>query len=465
MRTQTTFDDAARNPASFRDPSGFIFHENGRIRRAVTEYGLENARAVRATGLIDRLIDAGLLIPEEVVSTVLDGRPDVRLVLEHPRLPFVSYPYEWSFLGLQAAALLHLDVHLQALDAGVMLTDASAYNVQFVGARPVFIDHLSFRPYRDGELWAGHRQFCEQFLHPLLLRGLFGIEFQPWYRGRPDGIAGEDVTRLLRLRHKLHWNLLVNVVLPARLQRVAARRGMETRISNGRLSRPALREMLSSLRRWIAGMRPKGLDATRWADYELTVPAEEIAVVSDFVARFVDHVRPRMLWDLGCNAGRYSEAALRAGAGYVVGVDYDAGAVNKAFIRARDEHLQFLPLYVDLSNPTPNQGWRERERENLFDRTRADALLAIAVVHHLALSGNAPLEEIVSMLTGLAPEGVVGFVPATDPRAQALFAGREDMFRSYTLDHFLTLLRSRARIVRQETIPGSERVLIWCSTR
>ncbi len=464
MRTQT-FDDGARNPASFRDPSGFVFQENGRIRRAVTAYGLDNARAVRTTGLLDRLIDADLLIAEEEVATTLDGRPDVRLVLEHPTLPFISYPYEWSFLGLQAAALLHLDIQIQALDAGVMLTDASAYNIQFVGARPIFIDHLSFRPYREGELWAGHRQFCEQFIHPLLLRSLFGIEFQPWYRGRPDGIAGEDVARLLKLRHALRWNVLVNVVLPAKLQRIATRQRVEARLRRGYLSRGALREMLSSLRRWIQRMRPKGIDSTRWVNYELTIPAEEAAAVSTFVTRFVHRVAPRMLWDLGCNAGRYSEVALAAGAEYAVGLDYDAGAVNKAFSRARDGRLQFLPLYVDLLNPTPKQGWQERERENLLGRTSADALLAIAVVHHLAITRNAPLEEIVAMLTDLAPEGVVGFVPCTDQRGQSLFHGREDMFRSYTLENFLVLLRSRARIVRQETLPGSERVLVWFSTR
>ena len=326
----TVSNEFRRDPASLRDPAGFIFNENGRVRRAVTEYGLPHVRAVRATGLIDRLIAAGSLLPETEIATGLEGRPDVRLVLEHPRLPFVSYPYEWPFRALQAAALLHLDIQLEALDAGVMLTDASAYNVQFIGARPVFIDHLAFRPYVDGELWAGHRQFCEQFLHPLLLQSLFGIEFQPWYRGRLDGVPGADVARLLRWHHKVRWNLLTNVVLPARLQHLAGRPGVERRIARARLSRATLREMLSSLRRWIARLKPRGLESTTWAAYDAQVPEAEQRQIQMFIDEFVRRAAPRLIWDLGCNAGRYSEAALTAGAGYVVGLDSDAGALDRA---------------------------------------------------------------------------------------------------------------------------------------
>jgi ribosomal protein L11 methylase PrmA len=171
-----------------------------------------------------------------------------------------------------------------------------------------------------------------------------------------------------------------------------------------------------------------------------------------------------MLWDLGCNRGRYGEAALAGGARYVVGFDSDAGALHQAFARAQDRGLRFLPLLVDLANPTPSQGWRERECEGLIARGRPEALLALAVIHHLAIARNVPLDEIVMLLTSLAPEGVVGFVPNTDARAQALFRGRDEIFRSYTLENFLSLLRSRARIVRQQSIPNSERVLIWFST-
>lgn len=464
MNSLTTPVSLHRHPASFRDPAGFVFGEGSTVRRAVTEYGLPHMRAVRATGLIERLIAGGRLWPEREVADSLAGHPDVRLVLEHPPLPFVSYPYEWPFRALQAAALLHLDVQIEALDAGVMLTDASAYNVQFVGARPVFIDHLAFRPYRDGELWAAHRQFCEQFLHPLLLQSLVGIEFQSWYRGRIEGIPGADVIRLLPLRHTLRWNVLTNLIAPARLQRFAGRPMAARRVARARLPREGLRGMLTSLRRWIAGLAPKGLDRTPWAAYDATVPEGESRAIAAFVGEFARHVAPTLLWDLGCNAGRYAQAALEAGARYVVGLDSDAGALDRAFARARDRKLTLLPLLVDLVNPSPGQGWRGAERQALPDRGRPDALLALSVAHHLAIARNIPLAEVVSLVTSLAPAGVVGFVPPTDDRARALFHGREEIFRGYTVESFLGLLQQRARIVRRESIPGSARALIWFST-
>lgn len=453
------------DPASFRDPAGFVFHERGRVRRAVTEYGLPDYRFVRGTGLVERLVASGSLLPEQEVATSLKGHPDVRLVLEHPSLPFVSYPYEWPFRALQAAALLHLEIQVEALGRKVMLTDASAYNVQFVGARPVFIDHLAFRPYRDGELWAAHRQFCEQFLHPLLLQSLFGIGVESWYRGRLDGISGESLVRLMRWRQKLRWNVLTNIVLPARLQRLGARPWMSARIGRAKLPKAGLLGMLSSLRRWIARLQPRDLDLTTWTDYDAIVPEAESIVIAAFVEAFVRNVRPRMLWDLGCNAGRYGEVALASGAEFVVGLDSDPGAINRAFGRASERQLALLPLQVDLVNPSPSQGWRGVERESLVARGRPDALLAIALVHHIAIGRNVPLEEVVALLLDLAPEGVVGFVPHTDARAQALFRGREEIFRAYTLDNFRLLVRSRARIVREQGLLGSDRMLIWYSSR
>lgn len=455
--------EIARSPGSLRDPAGFVFEEAGRVRRAVTEYGLPHFRAVRETGLIDRLIASGRLLAEREVGVTLHGRPDVRLVLEHPTLPFLSYPYEWPFRALQAAALLHLDIQIDALDAGVMLTDASAYNVQFIGARPLFIDHLAFRPHRPGELWAAHRQFCEQFLHPLLLQSLVGIEFQPWYRGRIDGIPGGDLVRLLRLRQKLQWNVLANVVAPARLQRFAGRSGAERRIARAAMPKEGLRGLFSSLRRWIARLSPRGIGVTTWAAYDDSVPESESREIMGFVEEFVRRVSPSLLWDLGCNTGRYTEVALRAGARYAVGIDSDPGALDRAFTRARGRGLDLLPLLIDLVNPSPAQGWRGQERAGLFDRGRADALLAIAVLHHIAIARNIPLDEVVELLTAAAGQGIIGFVPPTDERARALFHGREDIFRGYTFDVFLSHLQRRARIVKQQRLAGTERTLIWYS--
>jgi ribosomal protein L11 methylase PrmA len=255
------------------------------------------------------------------------------------------------------------------------------------------------------------------------------------------------------------------VLMPARLQGVATRPGTDRRVRGGRLSRAAFRELLSTLRRWIDGLEPRGIESTTWGAYDALVPDRESDSIAAFIREFVGQVAPRMVWDLGCNAGRYSESALGAGAGYVVGIDSDPGAIEQAFRRARERKLRLLSLLVDLVNPSPGQGWLDRERAGLLTREHPDALIAIAVIHHMAIARNIPLEEIVLLLTKLAPDGVVGFVPATDARAAALFRGREDLFHSYSLEHFLSLLQHRARIVRQQPVPGGDRALIWFSTR
>ncbi|MEE8542552.1 MAG: class I SAM-dependent methyltransferase, partial [Gammaproteobacteria bacterium] len=213
--------DAFADSASFRDPSGHVYRIDGRILRTVTELAASDFEAVRASGIYEELVASGKVIAADILE---QGVPEplaqgARFVLEHPRLPFISYPYEWSFAELKAAALLHLDVHLTAVDRGITLSDASAYNVQFIGARPIFIDTLSFRPYREGEYWTGHRQFCEQFLNPLLLRAMFGTPHNEWYRGALEGIATADLARLLPLHRKLSWNVLSQVVLPATFER------------------------------------------------------------------------------------------------------------------------------------------------------------------------------------------------------------------------------------------------------
>jgi ribosomal protein L11 methylase PrmA len=426
----------------------------------VTTAGLAHARAVRATGLVDRLIASGRLLAETEVEARVCNDDDVELVLEHPRVPFISYPYEWSFRSLQAAALLHLDIQLEALDAGVMLTDASAYNVQFVGVRPVFIDHLSFRPYIDGELWAAHRQFCEQFLHPLLLESHFGVPFQAWYRGAMDGVPGNHLVPLMRFRHKLQWKLMTHVFLPALLQRRAGSVSTQRRIRRGTLSRAALGELLASLRRWIARLAPNGVETTTWRNYDQTVSAAESDAISQFVRDAVRDIRPRMIWDLGCNSARFAQVALGAGAQYAVGFDSDLGALDRAVMRAREGDLALLPLAVDLVNPSPDQGWCGGERAGVLNRGRADALLALSIVHHMAIGRNVPLEEIARLLTLVAPDGVVAFVPATDTRAAALFHGREKLFAAYTYQNFVCALQKRARILCERPIPGTDRVLL-----
>lgn len=460
--------DVRPNPGSFRDPSGRIYHRGDKVYRTVTDHGAANFEFVRESGLIDRLVADGSLLPGEVVAPDVLGEHgrDSRYVIEHPRLPFISYPYEWPFPALKAAALLHIDVHLAALDHGVTLSDASAYNVQFRGTQPVFIDLLSLRRYRDGEFWAGHRQFCEQFLNPLLLRSKLGIPHNGWYRGTLEGIGVAEINRLLPWHKKLSFNVLTHIVLHDAFQRKAQASGpglAKTAVGKAVLPCASFKHMLIKLGRWIESFEPADTGKTVWQDYARShsYTDDEARAKREFVAEFASAVKPAMLWDMGCNTGDYSQVALENGAGYAVGFDFDQGVLELAFDRARGDGMMLQPVFLDGANPAPNQGWNESERLGLAARANADAVIALAFVHHMIIARNIPMADMVEWLVGIAPQGIIEFVPKQDPMVQELLALREDIFPDYAEEAFLQHLKRFARIVKTETVTASGRKLIW----
>lgn len=458
---------ALADPGSFRDPSGQIFRRGDEIYRTVAAYAAADYEFVRDSGLMQRLAACGLVLAASEVDRARLGpaAAAASYLLEHPLIRFVSYPYEWPFAALKAAALLHLDVQLESLEVDVSLSDATAYNVQFIGPKPIFIDHLSFRRYRDGEIWAGHRQFCEQFLNPLLLRALLGVPHNAWFRGAQEGIPTAELSRMIPLRRKFSWNLLSNVVLPAALEKSSRQADAvidDRAIQRAMLPRASYRAMLTRLRTWIAGLEPADTGKTVWRDYagSHSYSSAEVDAKKAFIGEMASAAKPALLWDFGCNTGDYSKVALESGADYAIGFDFDHGALDLAFERAKAEGLAFLPLLMDAANPSPNQGWSESERKGLTARASADALLALAFVHHLAIGRNVPLERVVDWLIGMAPVGVVEFVPKSDPMIRRMLRLRDDIFDDYTEEHFLAAIGRRACIVKSTTVSTSGRRLV-----
>jgi ribosomal protein L11 methylase PrmA len=452
-----------RDPASFRDPAGHVYRDGPRILRTVSPKAAPHYEAVRDAGALRAWIDRGWVVETREVGAPDSDDPFVReaaYVLEHAPIPFVSYPYEWTFPLLQSAALLHLDLCLDALERGFQLSDATAFNMQFVGVRPVFIDVLSFRPYRAGDYWIGHRQFCEQFLNPLLASAAVGLAHNAWLRGSPEGITAAELNAALPFRRKLAWNVFSHVTLPARLaRRAAANRSASASIARRGLPRSAFEGLLRQLRGWIARLKPRHVTPSIWAEYATmgTYSADERQRKLEMVRRFIGSAPPRMLWDLGCNTGEYSQAAAAAGAHYVVGFDADHGALHAAHERSARETLPCLPLYLDAANPSPDQGWGQRERRGLAARGPADAVLALALVHHLAIARNIPLDAIMTWITGIGRRGLVEFVPKADPAVQLMLSAREDVFDRYSQEAFEAALAGCARIAHAETISASGR--------
>ena len=341
MAKPTPESEPTRIEGSFRDPAGQIFEKDGRIFRTVNAPAAEDFAFVQNTDFYSKaIVEKRLIDAQQVPLHVLNGHgPEASCVIEHPRLPFVSYPYEWTFRMLKTAALFHLDFHIDALAEGITLVDASAYNVQFIGASPIFIDTLSLRRYEPGALWTGYKQFCDQFLNPLLLHSYVGLHHNAWYRGSQEGITAGEIRKLLPARRKLSRRVLTHVTLQDSLQKTT-RKGsgpnLETLRAAG-LPLPVFTKTLANLRDWIAGLEPKIAGPTEWSNYAKAnsyAPQEEV-LKQEFVADFVRREKPRQVWDLGCNSGEYAAVCLEAGADYVVGFDSDHGALDLAFRRAR----------------------------------------------------------------------------------------------------------------------------------
>jgi ribosomal protein L11 methylase PrmA len=455
-------------PGSFRDPSGQVYQVDGRILRTVNECFAGDFEFVQATGLLKTLASKGWILPIEVLSSDVLSPIGVKskYVLETSRLPFVSFPYEWSFSALKEAALLHLQIHLHALEVGVTLSDASAYNIQFQGRQPVFIDHLSFKPYRTGEIWAGHRQFCEQFLNPLLLRAFFGIPHNAWYRGAQEGITAAEIRSLLKWRHFWKRNVLTHVVLQNFFQNTAKptpKTFQDNESATLLFPLSSFKHLLGKMYMWIDNLQPLKRGKSIWGDYaqNCSYSFSDSKIKKQFILEFAQKVKPKLLWDLGCNTGDYAETAIEGGADYVVGFDFDQGALEASYKKAFERHLPFQALFMDVANPSPNQGWNNQERESLQARATGDALLALALIHHLVIARNIPLHEVVNWLVSLAPQGVIEFVPKQDPMVQELLRLRKDIFPEYTYENFFAFLNEKAIIIKTETKLSSGRVLMW----
>lgn len=446
---------------SFRDPCGHVAVTDSGVFRFITEAGAADFAAVEQTGLLAALTQAGRLWPyQDAAPQPEAGRHSfaIRRTLSHPPLPFVSYPYEWSFSALRRAALFHLDVQIEALDAGVVLKDATPFNIQFVNGAPVFIDHLSFEPYRDGTYWLGHAQFHNQFFGPLLLEQATGVPCSTFYRGNPEGLSAHEINRLLPLRSRLSPYAFANISLSARL---AQRTPASSQSSRRPLPKSAYRALLVAARRAVERLN-SGISASNWGDYagNNSYSDTDAGLKHRFIVAAMAQKHPMQVWDIGCNTGDYALTALKAGAAFVVGVDSDALAIDRAFRRAETERLPFLPLVADFAAPTPGLGWLNRERPGLLERARADFVLALAVIHHLVFGRNVPLRDAISALVALAPAGVIEFVPPSDPMVRKIAAGREALFPDYTEDGFRRFLQEKATILDETRVTVEGRTLV-----
>ncbi len=452
-------------PSSFRDPSGYVFQREGEIYRKVNPCYLETYARFMESGLYAELVSKKLLVSHAVVDEP-DLTRDGGVVILPRRIPVVSYPYEWSFQQLKDAALLTLSIAGVALKHGMVLKDASAYNVQFLDGEPVFIDTLSFEPYEEGSPWVAYGQFCRHFLAPLYLAARKDYRCMLLTRDFIDGVPLDYARALLGPPRRLSLTEIVHLRLHARLQRSKA--GDQGKSTQGkRLPKSALLGLLDSLESGVRKLEWKP-GRTEWGDYYSHTNYTDQASLDkkERIAEMIESLQPEVVWDIGANDGTYSRIAAK-NAKQVVALDIDPVAVNANYKKSRrDKETNLLPLLMDFTNPSPGIGWLCAEREALFARASADLVMALAVVHHFCISNNVSLERLVDFFASITRGRVlVEFVPKSDSQVEILLATREDVFPRYELEAFKHAFDVHFELERERTIQGSGRTLLLFKKR
>lgn len=443
---------------SFRDPSGFIFRYDGKLYRQVNTSYRENYDELISCGLYDTLAGKGLLIPHKESDTPPRQQSCAYKVLEPEPLDFISYPYEWSFSALKDAALMTLEIQKIAMDKGMSLKDASAYNVQFRASRPVFIDTLSFEKYAEGSPWVAYRQFCQHFLAPLALMSRKDIRLGQLLKSNIDGIPLDLASSLLPHRTYLSFALLSHIHLHARSQKHFQDKAKSYR--GAKVSKLSLMGLIDNLKNIISCLDIKTKDFTGWADYydKTNYTKRALEHKRSLVKEYLSECKPQKIWDIGANTGIFSR--LFSGEDTLcVSFDLDPYAVDLNYRIAKKNDDPVLPLVLDLTNPSPSLGWDHSERMSLKERGPADAVIALALIHHMCIGNNLPFAMVASFLSDITKELIIEFVPKEDSQIRKMLSTREDIFTDYSRESFEKEFKKHFNITRSDMIKDSNRVL------
>ena len=446
--------------SSFRDPSGFLFRREGVLYRQVNQLYRPDYDLLMSSGLYQRLVEKGRLIPHQEREVPPADAGLAYKVIEPQVVPFISYPYEWSFSMLKEAALATLYIQKQALKDEMSLKDASAYNIQFVNGKAALIDTLSFERYRENEPWVAYRQFCQHFLAPLALAAYVDVRLSQLLRLYIDGVPLDLASSLLPISTRLNLGLYANIHLHARAQQRYAGKDISETASSRGMSKKSMLGLIGSLEDSVRRLKWKPA-GTEWGNYYDSTNYSDTAFEEKkkLVERWAGQASPRLVWDLGANTGVFSRAAASADS-LVISWDIDPAAVEQNYLqmkKAREGNI--VPLVLDLTNPSPAIGWHNRERTSFSERAPADLVLALALIHHLAISNNVPLEELAHFFHSVGRWLIIEFVPKSDTQVQRLLRSREDIFDRYTRQDFEQVFSRCFTIHATQQVGDSERTL------
>jgi|CXWL01.1.fsa_nt_gi ribosomal protein L11 methylase PrmA len=444
------------HPSSYRDPSGFIFKKDGVLYRQVNKTFREHFDFFITSGCYDRLVKKGMLIPHETVNENLTGDDDWYATLKPEKLQFISYPYEWSFDMLKDAALLTLNILKEAVASGMILKDATPYNIQWHKGKPIFIDSLSFEKYDEPMPWIAYRQFCENFLSPLLLSHHSRMPLQELLLAYSNGIPLAITQSLLPWKTKFSIHTYLHIHLHAKYSlKVSSGTGKKTSFSKKKML-----NLISSLEVLIKKLElPKS--KSTWSDYydEAAQRENYLEHKQKIIHEWLEKINPGSVADFGANTGEFSKLAAAQNI-QVIATDFDAFCINSLYNEIKKSgEKNILPLILDLSKPSPAIGVNNEERNSFIHRSNVDLALALALVHHLAIGKNIPFRKIADFFGQVCNHLVIEFVPKTDEKIQLMLCSKEDIYSQYNEENFLAQFQKHFSIKEKIIIAGSERTL------
>ena len=456
------------NAGSFRDRDGRVYHFNGRVFRGLSSTALESFRQLRQQDFYQELAKAGKLIgtreiSDEEIPLPEDVKNQWAGFLEHDCVPVISYPYEWTFSMLRDAAALQLHLVERSVSNDFTLKDATPYNIQFIDKKPVFIDIPSFEPLRQGEPWAGYRQFCEMFLFPLLLQSYKRCNFQPFMRSSINGVDVQTAAALFGFRDRFRKGVLGHVWLQSKMDRRygGSSENVRSNLKSAGFNQELILANVRKMQKLIKGLVWEAT-GSEWGDYAEfhNYSAQDHQQKEAFVQNAIESEKPANVWDIGCNTGQFSRIAA-AGCRQVVAMDIDHVAVERLYSDP-DTPDNILPLVQNLADPSPNWGWRNRERGDLPSRSQPDMILCLALIHHIVISANIPLPDFIEWLAGLTDRLVIEYVSRSDDKVKTLLRNKEDKYQDYSREGLESALADFFEIKRMEEVNRGDRILYLC---
>uniref|UniRef100_UPI004047558C hypothetical protein n=1 Tax=Algoriphagus sp. TaxID=1872435 RepID=UPI004047558C len=443
-----------KEPSSFRDPDSFLEFDTKFYYRKISINYLPQYLHFKESGLKDRLILESYILPFE---QLINEKPSVGFaneVLRTEKIPFVSYPYEWSFSQLKTAALLTLKINLIALEYGMILKDSSAYNIQFIGSKAIFIDIASFEIYKKDSGWIGYHQFCKHFLAPLLLSSYKDVRLTKLLLVNLDGIDLLFTRKLLPLRSFFNSGVFLHLVLNSI--------GIKSKINNKtvKLKENALRSIFIHLTSTIKNLKIENKDS-EWVNYYNQANYSEAGLLqkTKIIESFIERLNIKTALDIGANDGKFS-ILLSKKSIYTVSIDIDELAIEQNFINAnKNDNANLLSLHLNFANPTPSIGWDNTERKSFFERGNFDIILALAVIHHFVITYDLTFEMIAERFSKLGNYLIIEFPFPDDEKVEIISRTKQVQFSKYNIENFKSAFEKYFNELHSEYVDANNRII------